>query len=246
MTTYLSQNGYASFADVPADKLQELLKNHFIDSEISSLSIQNGYKKTLAHGSASATNFMSIFFGVDDEDGSIVINGSSLIATANVAASNGKIHIVNRVLELPKLYDFISADPTIVQFHNAINTDVSLINTLSQPGLFTVFAPWNEGLQELSTEMGYTSIGGFTPQQLHTLVNYHVVQGQNKLLATFNNGDVLPTLAGQNVSVTVSGAGRNLVDANNRVVPFTSTSTTDIQADNGVMQIIRRALKPQF
>merc|ERR1712050_589670 len=104
------------------------------------------------------------------------------VTAADNKASNGVVHIIDGVLLPPAgLQD---ASPNIVELAESVD-DLStlvaavvagdLVETLSSPGPFTVFAPTNEGFGKLPSD---TLDGLMKPEnkaQLVDILTYHVL-----------------------------------------------------------------------
>jgi uncharacterized surface protein with fasciclin (FAS1) repeats len=110
--------------------------------------------------------------------------------------------------------------------------DTGLDAALSQPGPFTVFAPTDAAFALLPAGL----VAGLSPAQLADILRHHVVSG------AFREADVLgldsaPTLGGGTVRIQVSGS---TVVLDGRV----QITTTDVEADNGVIHVIDAVLVP--
>ena len=97
-TAFLKTTPYATVNDVPKDVLTQILLNHVVSGSVKSTALTTTYIKTLAKGSASATNYLSMY--VDVTSG-VKLNGVANVTTADVMASNGVIHVVDAVIGLP-------------------------------------------------------------------------------------------------------------------------------------------------
>lgn len=109
-----------------------------------------------------------------------------------------------------------------------------LVETLSGPGPFTVFAPTDEAFKKLPAG----TVEGLLEdkEKLAEILTYHVVSG--KVMAA----DVVKltsatTVQGQNVKITVHDGSVMINDAN--------VVKTDIPASNGVIHVIDTVLIPQ-
>ena len=71
-TSFLTAAGFASINDVPKDALKEILLNHVISGTLKSTDLTTTYIKTMAKGSASATNNLSMF--VNTADSAVKLN----------------------------------------------------------------------------------------------------------------------------------------------------------------------------
>ena len=109
-----------------------------------------------------------------------------------------------------------------------------LADDLSGPGPFTVFAP---------TDAAFASLPSGTIEALLTdptgtlaqILLYHVVSGE-ALSATLSDGQIIATLQGQTVEVTINADGVFINDA--------QVTVADITATNGVVHVIDAVLLP--
>ncbi|MDD3005803.1 fasciclin domain-containing protein, partial [Flavobacterium sp.] len=119
-TTFLSANGYANLDAVPIAALKEILLNHVVSGTNLSTSLSTGYIKTLAKGSASSTNTLSMF--VNTASG-VRLNGVSSVTSADVVASNGVVHIVDAVIGLPTVVTHALANPNFTNLVDALTSE---------------------------------------------------------------------------------------------------------------------------
>jgi uncharacterized surface protein with fasciclin (FAS1) repeats len=113
-------------------------------------------------------------------------------------------------------------------------TAAALVETLSGPGPFTVFAPTNEAFAALPTEIVNSLLLPENIEQLQTILKYHVI-ATSAPSSSFVGGDVM-TVNGDLVTIAVSDAGIMVNDAN--------VITADIMASNGVIHVIDKVLLP--
>lgn len=120
---------------------------------------------------------------------------------------------------------------------SAIQT-AELVNTLDQPGPYTVFAPINSAFEDLPEGTLETLLDPANQADLKNLLTYHVVPG--KVMAAdllqgiqaANDGMTIRTLQGGSLTATMQGDEVILIDA----AGDTSTViSTDISATNGVV-----------
>merc|ERR1719420_1006354 len=107
-----------------------------------------------------------------------------------------------------------------------------LVDTLSGPGPFTVFAPTNEAFAALPEGTLESLLEPENKEQLVKILTYHVVSG--KVLSTDLTESDVPTVQGSDVKVTVDPPainGANVVLA-------------DVLATNGVVHVIDAVLIP--
>ena len=109
-----------------------------------------------------------------------------------------------------------------------------LIETLSGPGPFTVFAPTDEAFANVPAEIIQGLLKPEAKNQLVGVLTYHVVPG--KVMAS----DVVKlttakTVQGQSLAISVNGGVK--IDGANVL-------TTDIECDNGVIHVIDAVILP--
>ncbi|TYC17041.1 fasciclin domain-containing protein [Bizionia gelidisalsuginis] len=243
-TTYL--NGTA-LADVPTDVLSQLLLNHVINGELSSTLLSDlgsGYSNTNATGAGS--NAMSIYYTTNNN---VMFNGSATVTTADVIGTNGIIHAVDTVIELPTLATFATSNPALsslvaaLQLADSGTPTVPYIATLSDAtsGPFTVFAPTNDAFADVLLELdpsGNTTLADVDPVTVDAILTYHIVNA-NVQSSQLVSGTVT-TLGGD---ITANAGTFTLTDANLRVSTIIPT-LIDIQATNGVAHAIDTVILP--
>lgn len=112
---------------------------------------------------------------VKEGDTVLTINGARVLSS-NIPASNGLIHVINRVLSPYKhddLLDAIQDNNSLSFFREAIRV-AGLEALLQEPKEYTVFAPTNDALKEhgwISLEY----IRAQHPQDLAAVLRYHIV-----------------------------------------------------------------------
>lgn len=133
-----------------------------------------------------------------------------------------------------------SGDPTIVDLA-ADNTNFStLVSLLQQAGLdgalsegeFTVFAPTNAAFNNLPDGV----LESLTPEQVSTILQYHVVSGVVPS-AALQPQQAVETLTGEEIFITVS-SGAVTVNGNS------SVTTPDVVGSNGIIHAIDEVLLP--
>lgn len=247
-TAFLEQKGFDSLEDVPVPVLKEILLNHVVTGEATSSSLSTGYVKTLAKGSASSTNTLSMF--INTANGVVInggaANGGATVATADVMASNGVVHVVGSVIDLPTIVNHAIANPNFSILVQALTREDQpdfvgiLSGTQSSP--FTVFAPTNTAFGDLLTELSLTGLAQIPQATLENTLKYHVVAGQNVLAASLTDNMSVTTFQGGDFTVNLEG-GASITDANGRI---STIAATDVQASNGVIHAINKVLLPQM
>lgn len=245
-TAFLQANGYANLNAVPVATLKEILLNHVIEGKVVSSGINTGYVKTLAKGSASSSNTISMFINTAS---GVVINGGAsnkgaTVTDADVMASNGVVHIVGNVIALPTVTSHAIANPNFSILVQALTRedqpDFAGILSGSANAPFTVFAPTNDAFASLLTELDLSGLAAVPQATLENVLKYHVVAGQNVLAASLTDNMMVPTFQGSSFTVNLEG-GASITDGNARV---SNVVATDVQASNGVIHAINKVLLP--
>ena len=110
-----------------------------------------------------------------------------------------------------------------------------LVETLSGPGPFTVFAPTDEAFGTLPKGTVAELLKPENKGKLTKILTYHVVSGRvtsDQALSL----DSASTVAGPAINIVPTEAGGKINDA--------SLVTTDIETSNGVIHIVDRVLLP--
>ena len=168
----------------------------------------------------------------------VFINQAQVIV-ADVTAGNGVVHVIDAVLLPPTppsntVVDIIvnSDDHTLLE---AAVIEAGLVEALSGEGPFTVFAPNDAAVVALTEALGITAEELLALPNLGEILQYHVV-GASAFAADLSDGQMITTLLGEDVTVSITAEG---VMINNAMV-----IVADIAADNGVVHVIDAVLLP--
>ena len=111
-----------------------------------------------------------------------------------------------------------------------------LVETLSGPGPFTVFAPTNAAFAKLPA--GTLDALLADKERLTSILTYHVVSGKVMAADIIKSNGARPK--------TVNGLPLDIVVRNGKVyVSGVNVVTADVQASNGVIHVIDAVLLPQ-
>ncbi len=233
--------------------LSQILLNHVIGGVVTSADLVAGgagYASTSASGPGMDPLPLSIYYNTSN---GVVFNGISSVSTADVVGSNGIIHAVDAVIDIPTIVTFAAADPnfsTLVEALTTLTPGTDFVNVLSRTegsnadGFnpeFTVFAPTNDAFDALGTIPGEVVL---TQVLLH-----HVVGAANITSGMLNpNGDTpATTLQGDGIVITLPGSGDNIADvtdgAGNTDIGIIAV---DVQAGNGVIHVVNKVLLPNL
>ena len=161
--------------------------------------------------------------------------GGANVVTADVDASNGIIHAVDKVL-LPDAYgSVVDAASKRYNFSTLVDLVVqaNLAGTLSdENSSFTVFAPTNEALAKIPDEV----LNSLTTEDLVNILTYHVLPNQvtsNQLQPTQD----VATVNGQEIFIEVDGGAT--------INGYANITATDVLTNNGVIHVIDEVLLPE-
>jgi uncharacterized surface protein with fasciclin (FAS1) repeats len=238
---------FASFNNPNGNDINNILANHVISGAAAfSSGLANSYVNTL--GTNADGDALSAYINTDN---GVSINGSSSVAVADVVATNGVIHAVDGVIDIPTVVTFAVADPTFAPLVTALTEgtpDTDFVTTLSGDGPFTVFAPTSTAFNELLAALGLDSVSDIDEALLTSVLLHHVVSGNVRSGDLTNPGDtVAASLEGDNITITLPGTdnGVNIADitdgAGNTGIGIIAV---DVQAGNGVIHVVNQVLLP--
>lgn len=241
-SAFLTANGFASLTDVPVDVLTNVLLNHVISGTVESTDLTTGYVNTLATYGTSNNN-LSLY--VNTTSG-VELNGISNVTAADISATNGVIHAVDVVIDLPTVVTFATADATFGNLVAALTRSdqpdfVSILSTPfgTSPAPFTVFAPTNDAFADLLIELGLNDLSDIETATLTATLNNHVIAGANVRAEDLVDG-IVTTLGGD---ITIDASNATITDANGRV---SNIVVVNVQAANGVVHAIDKVILPQL
>lgn len=180
----------------------------------------------------------------------VYINGIK-VNTADVAADNGVIHVIGKVL-IPPAGNIVetavasgldSLVKAVTRATTAPGGDPTLTGTLGSARL-TVFAPTNAAFTQLLTALGLARIDDIPVATLLAVLRYHVVSGR-AFSSDLSNGN-LAMLAGGNTTINLSNGtgGGPTITGNGNGSNKSNIIATNIVCRNGVVHLIDRVLVP--
>lgn len=241
---FLSANEWGSVADIPDDALVQVLLNHVISGEVKStdlVTLGSGYTNSLAVG-PNNTN-LSLYFNTTD---GVKFNGISSVSSADIEASNGVVHVIDKVIGLPTIVDFAVSNPNFSTLVTALTREDltfdyvgALSNTSADP--FTVFAPTNDAFANLLDFLNATGLEDIDEPTLKATLDHHAVANANVLSTQLTDDMPIETLGGT-ITANVTGGAR-LTDMNDRTSDIIAV---DVQAVNGVIHVINEVVLPKL
>jgi transforming growth factor-beta-induced protein len=201
------------------DLLSSVLQYHVVSGEVLAGDLEDGDTIQTLQGDQ---------LEVTIEDGDVFINGAQVVA-ADQRASNGVVHQVDNVLlENRTVAERISVTSATTTLSAAIDA-AGLTDALNGNGPFTVFAPNNPSFEPLTVD----DLVNNQTDLLSEVLQYHVVP-QEAFAASLSDGDMLETLQGDQLEVTIEDGDVFINGA--QVV------ATDRAASNGVVHQVDAAL----
>lgn len=183
------------------------------------------------------------FFKIESAGGLKITDGRNRVSTitaTDILASNGVVHLVDRVL-LPANKDIVATAAALPDFSILVEAVVAagLAGTLQGTGPFTVFAPTNAAFAALLTELGLSKARLLADTALLTKVlTYHAVPAR-VLQAEVPVNTAITTVQGQSFTVNASLA---ITDQSMR---SSTIVATDVFASNGVIHVVDKVLLPR-
>lgn len=220
--------GVSGISDIPKETLTPVLLYHVLGAKVPASSVTTGYAYTLSPGPDAKT--LAIYLNTSS---GVMINNSAKVTTADIMATNGVIHVIDKVLLPNSVVDIALNNASFSILVEAL-VKADLVTALSGTGPFTVFAPTNDAFTALFATLGVSGIADLTKEQLSPILLYHVVAG-NVLSTELSNGNV-PTLNGGTIAIDVTSGVK--------VNGSTSVILADVQGTNGVVHAIDKVLLP--
>ena len=237
-------SAFSAFTNPNSNDLANILSNHVIAGAAAfSGSLTNSYFNTAATNEDG--DALSIYVNTDD---GVTLNGISNVVVADIVATNGVIHAVDVVIDLPTVVSFAVADPTFVPLVAALTDGTpatDFVSVLNGDGPFTVFAPTDMAFQALlDSNMDWTEVTDIEEALLTSVLQHHVVNG-NVRSGDLTDGISPATLEGDAITINLPGTGDNIAD-----ITDGSGNTgigiivVDVQANNGVIHVVDTVLLP--
>ena len=235
---------FDAFTNPNSNDLNAILSNHVIVGAAAfSSGLMNSYVNTAAEFDMDVP--LSLYINTDD---GVKLNGMSNVAIADIVATNGVIHAVDAVIDLPTVVTFATADPnfsTLVQALTELTPSTDFVSVLSaQDGNgddpFTVFAPTNAAFDALAAIPAEAD--------LIPILQHHVIAGANIRSGDLTpNGDTVTpaTLEGDTFTITLPGTNENIADVTDGAGNMgIGIDAVDVQAINGVIHVLDVVMVP--
>uniref|UniRef100_A0A4W5RDZ3 Transforming growth factor-beta-induced protein ig-h3 n=1 Tax=Hucho hucho TaxID=62062 RepID=A0A4W5RDZ3_9TELE len=189
----------------------------------------------LKHGSAFPSMYQDFNVHIHHyPNGIVTVNCARLVKT-DQHATNGIVHIVDRVITAitNNVHTFIDTDDDLETLRTAVAA-AGLTQMLESDGHYTVFAPTNEAFEKIPPEMLNRILGD--PVALRDLLNYHILKNM-QCAESITSGTPLETLQGTVLEVGCDGTDMTL---NGKAI----VQKKDQLGTNGVIHYINELLIP--
>lgn len=237
-------SAFGNFTNPNNNDLNNILANHVLAGTAAlSSGLSNSYTTTAAtNGDGDA---LSLYINTDN---GVTLNGVSSVAAADVIATNGVIHAVDAVIDLPTVVTFATADAMFSPLVTALTAGTpgtDFVSVLSAEGPFTVFAPADTAFQALlDSNPDWNEVTDIDEALLTSVLQHHVLEG-NIRSGDLSDGIMVPTLEGDEITINVPGAEGAIASitdgAGNSGIGVVAV---DVQANNGVVHVIGQVLIP--
>lgn len=232
-----------AFAAIPATTLERItadpqtlravLGYHVVAGALVASNVANTSAATTLHGEDLV--FRSL-------NGSVTAGGATVTA-ADLMATNGVLHFIDRVLlppslaigtpeEVDSISSIIAQEPRFSTLATALEAS-GMLSALSMDGEYTLFAPTDQAFARLDPATLEALLAD--PEALRSVLAYHVLVGR-AIGADLVNIDRAQTLEGSGVNISV--------EAGNIRVDGATVTILNLIASNGVIQGLDSVLLP--
>ena len=240
--------GFADAAAVnaaPVATLTSILQYHVLSGSVAASAIPAGQSAQQTALTTNGTVYVSKAASRSGTTGTGVSVNGSRVVQADVQASNGVIHVIDRVLTPPTgtILAVAQADTTLSYLvAAALRGGTAVTTALGGTTPLTVFAPTNAAFRTTP----YNTIAAINAAPADTLIKiltYHVVPGVRAYSPTLTNGAVITTFQTGTITAGVSASAVTVTGRGNGT-NASRVTTSDISATNGVIHKIDRVLLP--
>ena len=235
-----------AFAKLPAGTVENLLKpenKELLKSILLFHVVSGDVRSDAASKLTSATTLSGQRLDIKSSRWGLTVDGAK-VTTADVAASNGVIHVIDTVM-MPVTKNIAQVAGEAGSFSTllAAAKAADLVPALTGTDQYTVFAPTDEAFAKLPAGTVETLLKPENQEQLKAVLLYHIVPGRvyaDQVLGLIeeNKGTATAaTVQGQKISARLVDGGVTINNAN--------VVSADIEASNGVIHVIDTVLLPE-
>lgn len=221
----------ATITALPVSSVDSILKYHVLGAKVmaSGVPVSDTVKTLLGTNIYASNNANGVF-----------VNGIK-VKTADVQASNGVIHVIERVLTPPTrtIAQIAAASPDLSLLVAAV-VKAGLLTAVSSAGKYTVFAPTNAAFNTAGFATA-NDINNAPANVITNVVKYHVL-GTSVFASDLVAGATPATLQPGTVTIGLTPSANVKVSGSANAA--SGITVTNIVATNGVVHIIDRVLLP--
>ncbi|XP_066506725.1 periostin isoform X2 [Hoplias malabaricus] len=168
-------------------------------------------------------------------NGIVTVNCARIIH-ANQVATNGVVHVIDRVISAVgnTIKEVINSHDELASLSAAFNVESSLLEKLGKPGHYTLFAPTNSAFDKLDREVIERLLNDKTVVQ--AFLKYHLLSSMQCSEAIMA-GTVFETMEGSTIEIGCDGDSLT-------VNGIKMVLKKDIVTSNGVIHLISEVLMP--
>lgn len=224
--------------------LRQILRYHAVPGKKTAVQFTNGNYQTYNSPAVPNANLITVSRSLD---GKVYINGNTEVVATDVQATNGIIHVIDKVL-LPPTQDIAQIALSNGNF-TALVAALQKTNLLSMASLFgntTVFAPTDAAFAQLPAPLNNAAnisniTDAATINTLRSVLRYHMVPAR-VFSPDLREGLTAPTrLTGQTVSISLTGGAKVKGNGN---AAGSNIVAVNLLARNGVIHVIDQVLLP--
>ena len=218
-------------------KLKEILTYHVVSGDVRSGAVVKLTEAPTVQGG-------KIRIKVDGDN--VMFNDSKLLK-ADIACSNGVIHVIDTVLipgqesgtKTAKKADIVDTAVGAGSFKTLVAAvkAAGLVETLKGDGPFTVFAPTDEAFAKIDKDTIAMLLKPENKEKLQSILTYHVVAGDVRAADVVKLKSA-KTVNGQEVKIKITDKKGVMIDGANVI-------KTDIECGNGVIHVIDAVIMPK-
>ncbi len=225
----------AAFNLLPAGTVTALLNNI---PQLTDILLHHVVGDSVMSGMLSNNQIVTTLLGTDitvtiNTNGVFIDNAQ--VTLADLIADNGVVHVIDAVLlptQSSTVYDIVSNSSNHTTLKTAIDA-CSFDGYLSAAGPHTLFAPTDAAFNLLPAGTVAALLNDIP--QLTNILKHHVV-GDSVISGMLSNNQIVTTLLGTDITVTIN--------ANGIFIDNAQVILADLIADNGVVHVIDAVLLP--
>uniref|UniRef100_A0A8C9VDY1 Periostin n=1 Tax=Scleropages formosus TaxID=113540 RepID=A0A8C9VDY1_SCLFO len=208
-------------------ELYNALHYHMVNRRLVTKDLKNGLKVT--------SMYNDLGLHINHYSNGVVTVNCARIIHANQVATNGVVHIIDRVISSVSstIKDAIEVNDDLSSL-NAVAVTSGLLEKLGEPGHFTLFAPTNDAFKKVDRDVLERLMDNKVV--LQALMNFHIlnsVQCSEAIMA----GSSYETLEGHNIEIGCDGESLTINGVK-------MVLKKDIVTTNGVIHLIDQVLMP--